>query len=420
MTRRSGLKVLALLFALPVFGGGLAYFWIQGVADQRWAAAQDRIRQLSAAHPPVVQPMPTTPLSKELQIHFVAAIKEAAQRKSRGLDAWKLVGSRETGHVADAVLEDAQEFLDRLHQGARECAAHPDEFPPGWRIDWDSDTVRFMLDCSILRARRSRAGKSPNDAAETLLDALQLGRFWNASGKDEDRDSALHPLGCVLNELRDILEQESLSRGQLQALARELEPLERAMWSPIDSADNLLARWAEQLVLLDLMQTGFLEGAPYRWRTVLPEHLMKAEAFEVAEQHVQQLRTADSHSAILAHRRRMSQLQEESKNPLVRNGLPFSSVEWTAIDRVAEIRVLRVAAHYRATGEILTLRDPFDGDLLHSRTESRMKFWSRDKNGVDDGGDGGTGGWGPIPMPRGPTPRPRKDLVIEVEHPKPE
>jgi hypothetical protein len=64
--------------------------------------------------------------------------------------------------------------------------------------------------------------------------------------------------------------------------------------------------------------------------------------------------------------------------------------------------LIRIAAYYRATGEILPLKDPFGGTLLHSRSEKRMKFWSLGQDGHDDGGD------------------PGKDIVLEIDHPKPE
>jgi hypothetical protein len=77
---------------------------------------------------------------------------------------------------------------------------------------------------------------------------------------------------------------------------------------------------------------------------------------------------------------------------------------------MAQLRLLRVAAHYRIAGEILKLKDPFGAELHHCRTGKRMKFWSLDTDGRDDGGDGEKDGrWT----------RRAKDLVIEVEHPRP-
>lgn len=48
------------------------------------------------------------------------------------------------------------------------------------------------------------------------------------------------------------------------------------------------------------------------------------------------------------------------------------------------------------------LKDPFGGEILHSRTGSRMKFWSLNRDGLDDGGEA------------------EDDIVIDVDHPRPE
>ena len=76
---RRALKILAVLLAIPILGIAVAYVWIHRVADARWAAAQARIRELSAAFPEVVPALPGTEAAKELQIHFVAVIRQAAR-----------------------------------------------------------------------------------------------------------------------------------------------------------------------------------------------------------------------------------------------------------------------------------------------------------------------------------------------------
>jgi hypothetical protein len=59
------------------------------------------------------------------------------------------------------------------------------------------------------------------------------------------------------------------------------------------------------------------------------------------------------------------------------------------LDRKAQFRLLRAAAHYGATGEILKLEDPYGTVLGHAVTPVGMKFWSRGDDGVDDGGHTG-------------------------------
>jgi hypothetical protein len=422
---RRALKFLALLLVIPVLGAGGVFFWIHRAADRKWAEARRRIQELTQTFPVALPPQPTSEASKELQIHFVATIREAVRRTSREEEAKRLVGLRQSGETVDAVLGDAQEFLDRLHEGARRCAATPTDFPPGWRGEWDDTTLRFIMNCCVLRARQLREKQAPLEAAETLLDSLQLARFWAASGKGDNRVDALHALTQPLDELRDILARETLSRDRLRSIEGELEPLEAALRSPTSYLEPALARWAEGLEAWDFDGTQLLSEAPYRWRYLLPKHLMKAEAFEFLDRQVRRLLADEgkSYLEMAGHVKQLYRQMEESKNPILRSAPPVvRQLEWVGLERMAEFRLLRVAARYRASGEILKLKDPYGGDLLHSRNGNRMKFWSRDSDGMDDGGDAGSEGrwtWH-IPVPGAPTPRPPKDLVIEVEHPRPQ
>jgi hypothetical protein len=421
------LKILGVVFvALAVSAAG-AWLWIRHAADRKWAAAQERIRAIAAAHPPVVPPLPSTAASKNLQIQFVAAIRAIVRRigpvatdpYKREQEAWKFVKSRQGGEAVEVLLEDALESLDLLHAGGRKCAATPSEFPPGWRGEWDAPTLQFLLHCGVLRSRQARGAMKPFEAAETLLDSLQLVRFWAASGRGESRIDALYSLDGTLEELREILSRESLSAAQLQALERELEPLDQAILSPVRYLEPGLARWAETLNEWD---ERVLNNEAYRWR-ILPRPLMKAQAFEAAEGYVRQLTSAPTFLDLARHAQQMGKFLQDTKNPILASGLPFiGSLHWIPLERMAEIRLLRMAARYRATGEILKLADPYGGDLLHRRTEHRMRFWSVDGNGRDDGGDAGSSGrwdWRLWAASQG-QPVPAQDIVLEVDHPKPE
>jgi hypothetical protein len=46
----------------------------------------------------------------------------------------------------------------------------------------------------------------------------------------------------------------------------------------------------------------------------------------------------------------------------------------------AQVRVLRVAAHYRATGELLNLQDPFGSEIQTRKTGSTLRVWSAGTN----------------------------------------
>src|SRR5262245_2790873 len=90
-------RILVVVLAIPIIGGVVAHLWSNRVADQRWAEASDRMQQLAAAHPEGDarrDPESVTEASKENQIHFVAAIRLAAPRQDRRLEAWELVRAK--------------------------------------------------------------------------------------------------------------------------------------------------------------------------------------------------------------------------------------------------------------------------------------------------------------------------------------
>jgi hypothetical protein len=71
-------------------------------------------------------------------------------------------------------------------------------------------------------------------------------------------------------------------------------------------------------------------------------------------------------------------------------------------ERRAQLRLLRLAAHRKATGEVLALDDPFGTTLRHAVTPAGLKAWSVGEDGRDDGGAGDWEG------------RAGPDIVLEV------
>jgi hypothetical protein len=393
--RRRVSLLLAALLGLPALGAAAVFFWIHRMADERWAAAEERIRQLSAAFPEAgVRRAPETvsEAAKENQIHFVAAIRLAFPLRNRNDDAWNLVAAKKRGEAVTGLLEETQEFLDRVHEGSRRIVASPADVPPRWHGEWDPVTLQFMLHCGVLRARRQRETKTPFEGAQTLLDALQLARFWAISGPDSSRSQAIASISEVVDDLRDLILSESLTSEEFLQVERELELLDSFLELPLGDLEPTLARWGENLLNYDLREAGLMDSASLGWKYFLPQRLMKAAAFEFADRQVRQLLAAEGkgYPEVLRVGERAGIESEESGNPLVpRVGNLLNSLGWVEADRKTQLRLCRAAAHYRATGTLLDLADPFGDRLLHRPTATTMKFWSRGDDGNDDGGDGG-------------------------------
>ena len=130
------------------------------------------------------------------------------------------------------------------------------------------------------------------------------------------------------------------------------------------------------------------------WRYAFSSRIMGADALESFDADMAEASgaTGKSWSQACAIYGQLEGRLKVQKNPIVN----FFEAPLMASDRnhrrgVAFTRLLRTASHYRASGEILELEDPFGGRLLHAEKGGRLKVWSVGPDGVDDGGDGG--GW---------------------------
>jgi hypothetical protein len=388
---RRAWKFLALLLALPLLGAVVVAAWINAVADRRWAAAQERIRELSAAFPPP-KPRPADATSseaaKEIQAMFVSAIRAAVQPRKLAQEDQNFNIHHVQGTEADAFLEYVSDVLERIHEGARRSVASPGDFPPSWRGEWDAETMDFVVNCLIVRSRQKRDLGRMAEAVESLLDGLPLMRFWGESEAFRNRALALNQLALLHDELRNLLSREKLGLEELQRIDLELDRSDTWLQLPFRRLEPRLARWSEALLELQPEAELLLQGAPYRWRFLLPERLMKAEAFEGLDRYTQALLSCEDKPYLewLSCDDRHWEELGHSLNPILRSPF-FDWLEpgWAARQRRAEGRLLRAAARYRATGEFLQLEDPFGVLLLHAEDGVRMKFWSLGVNGKDDG-----------------------------------
>ena len=76
---------------------------------------------------------------------------------------------------------------------------------------------------------------------------------------------------------------------------------------------------------------------------------------------------------------------------------PLAKLDYIPIQKIfrdglAQLRLLRAAALYRADGTLPDADDPFGGKLCWSKKGHVFRIWSRGVDGIDDGG---SGGWNP-------------------------
>jgi hypothetical protein len=369
-------------------------------------------------------PRPPTATSsetaKDIQALFVGAIREVGGDREYQRHVRRLSRLRDHGLVTETVLADIAGMMARIHEGSRKSVAAPSEFPPHWRGDWDADVLGFLLNCSVLTSRVRRGQSRPQEAAVVLLDFLPLFRFWSESGSDEVRQQAMDSLPVLLEELRDLVSTDPLPPESLRQIEVEAGLCEQTLHFPHGDQERRLARWSETLPTSDLQDVTRYEAVSFRWRYLLPERLMRADAFEFCERHAHGFRDCGGESFLELRSRIENEWAEaeRSGNPIIRyfTGSLFNqSTGWEAFAIQARLRLLRCAARYRVSGELLDLGDPFGTKIRHDGSGPRMKFWSLGPDGRDDGGDPAHA----VPWPDGRFISDAEgDVVIEVDKPK--
>lgn len=129
----------------------------------------------------------------------------------------------------------------------------------------------------------------------------------------------------------------------------------------------------------------------YLWRSVFPRRLICADAYFTELDYMKQFAAADEQS--WGNCQAVASITDaeirKHRNPITRLAMPgmFSSNR-AGRERSTHLQLLRAAAHYRATGTLPDLEDPFGAKLLSSEQGGKVKVWSVGWDRVDDGGKG--------------------------------
>jgi hypothetical protein len=315
----------------------------------------------------------------------------------------------------EAALARHGAALDGLRQGAMRADG---VYRLKWEEGFSADIPGLLQSQNLtsLAVCRSRLlieeGKN-REAAELLLDTCQFAHDLGTNQMliSEMISNALY--GIALEELHELVLHGNLSGADLGEIARELEILDHSypknghsLMNEAMLAGYSLLKTDENLRELATGMNGRPEWDYYAWRALVPQRLIRADAFFTELEYMKRFAEADeqswaaSEAVVLNCQAEMAKL----KNPVSRVLVPgLTGTSRAGRDRRTQLRLLRVAAQYRATGEILELDDPFGAKLLSSVQGRMLKVWSVGSNGVDDGGKGQ---WNPV---RGP------DIVLDVD-----
>jgi hypothetical protein len=197
-------------------------------------------------------------------------------------------------------------------------------------------------------------------------------------------------------ELNSMIESGLLGRAELEQLDRELDILDRGfprrghrVFQDFVALGSLFIK-SGGTVTPQLVGLG-VDPEDALWRFWYSGRLMKTHAFDVTVSAVQQLIEADERPWLEAKEifQRLTKELGASTNPIARTA-PEELLRSDHAHRAhrAQLRLIRTAAHYRASGEVLELSDPFGDKIRNRLTEDALKVWSVGTEGKDHGGLG--------------------------------
>lgn len=294
---------------------------------------------------------------------------------------------------AERYLADNGAGLECIRRSARRSEVLPDYadwipafIEPGRAPPWRRE-LRGLIYCRVVllgEADRAR------DAAQAALEGCRLGCDGIRQGGFMQAAHCAWLCSMVQGDLQAILSSRALAPADFREIERGLELLDASFpaWG------DVLLREA-RMIGTDLLEGDLREWfGPVvpGWRFAFSRRLAEAAAMEWLRGAVLRLRSAE-----LGPWSDLWKLEQEfgkeavelgRTNPVLARIAPQG---WLAEqhfrERRATLRLLRLLAHERATGEMLDLEDPFGGRLRATGSGESFRAWSAGRDGVDDGGD---------------------------------
>jgi len=282
--------------------------------------------------------------------------------------------------IAKAALAAHGAAIDHLRRGAgRESSRYPYEWEKGVNMPMPPLTAATqMANLAVLQARALVDDGKPRESAGVLLDVCQFGRDFGADGTLIAHMIGIAILANGFNEIRDDLTAGKFDRDALEDLDRGLEAL-----------DGSFPNWGQTLINEALLFGGLLDESMAG--SFGPQRMLMADAVERIHEAMLAASKADalSWSESQKELQRIETTSKKAWNPISSIAAP-SMVRSSSIGRQrrAQLRTLRIAVHWAATGKLLDLDDPFGAKIRTEEKDGKLRTWSVGKDGADDGGAG--------------------------------
>ncbi len=405
--RSSAPRVIWILLGGAVLAVAGSWAVFKALEAARWARLERRVSEIRAELDARCGPRPVlrgAPVPGNAWDEYVPAIDLASSMELTDefgwLQAYAGSPSEPDFDRIRPTLTRYQPALDRMRSGthraeSRRVQLHErEQFLADWGGPWlqGAAGLAYLGSC---RARLLASEGKTGEATELLLDVAKF-------GQDVTNDGSLiaYNLGEDITRHALLGMEALLNRGRLSA--EDARQMDREL-GRLDSTFPRLAPWL--LSRLDYFGSWALSGhLPEElrgigcvmhgqrlepgWRELFSERLMKCAAFERSDGVVAQLLKTDelSYTAEFARRDRIWAELDQAKNWVFRAFAKTLPSARPLRGLRTRLRMVRGAAHYRATGEFLDLEDPLGTKLLRKVEGDRVRIWGVGENGSDDGG----------------------------------
>jgi hypothetical protein len=288
------------------------------------------------------------------------------------------------------VLDSLRPQFEALRRGARRSCGD-------FVRDWDSleagafgmppdQTGKPLVFAALLQSHRLlRAGKG-DEALELFLATLQLGWDMGRNGTIVNEVLRMEVFKAVGDELARQIQDGKFTSEQLVVLDRSLQVLDAKAMEPTAALRNHLLMQGEMILHNSVSRISSLtgRGGPDArsirptWRYLYSTKLLRATAFRSVDQACEQFAKANAvgYSDIRRVLKEVRAEFERSHNLFADVMLnDYDALFGTQRRWIAQLRLVRTLARYRATGEVLSLDDPLERILRHQLTGSKLSIW---------------------------------------------
>lgn len=386
-------KVAGVAVGLLLLLWATAALAIHLVAERRWTAMKaewqsllEEARRRGSAR----SPLRGTPLDGNAWSDYTVALAEVRSLydlESQAAPRFLREAPQSSRQMVERVIARHPALIDSVRRGARRARANLElEWKEGALTIPNRHGSATVAPLAVCLARFLADAGRRRDAAELLIDTCRF-----AGDIDHAEDMA-----PGFEALRDLLQPGVLTREELAQIDLELEILDREfprrghrVSLDLLSFGSLLLKTGHSITV----QLVGLQADPddSAWRYGYSGHLMKAEAFRTIADAAKALNEADDRPW-LESRAVLKKLTAELSrhpNPIAQTA-PEEILASDLLHRGhrAQLRLLRVAAHYGATGDVLELDDPFGTKLRVRVADGSLRVWSVGPEGADHNGTG--------------------------------